>query len=594
MFVQNCDLCVNSSTNLLYTVHFLHFSSSFRGSAEATRQAAQLITALIKEPDKDIAELMAKLKKANNSAQSSSTANSINISQSSNSSSNTSSSSNNTSSSQSQKSVPPSSSVAPRFKNVVSAPPSTSNIISKPPPSQATISQYLPRTLAGSTNPPRAPISLPTAQNHPLPRTSGANMRWGAPQVKLPTTVLAPTQPPEVTKFQAPVAVKQPSVQPNLPSPSAMTYQQPAPTQEVTPSKSVARCLFKPPVSQEVIIPSKPVGVPLKSNNSSQDTVFQNPQSSSLFSNPTTTNMIQEAMEKPRSMQQHTQEMMYGTAPVGSMSKPVAVESAQAFAPDSPSQSNMGTMPMNDSAALGFMNPDHSSDLWNHTVGHHMTESKSEMMQANLLPTPPEESKAPGYKRLSAPPGSSHQPPIGNPLSRSHSHTFGGQGASSHPLYQHQVYSKSIHHFAPHDGPTLNPSSFAPQMPDMNNFAPISPENHTPTPPPNGSPVSPGASPRSGTTSPSQEKKIMMPIGTERHKQQHHRKTPVVFPATIGSDLGNPLSSTGVSSIWSYQSKEQSIPPLKPSVIVLRLDISHVFRIMRFLLRNIYPTTMFF
>ncbi|PIK34606.1 hypothetical protein BSL78_28571 [Apostichopus japonicus] len=169
------------------------------------------------------------------------------------------------------------------------------------------------------------------------------------------------------------------------------------------------------------------------------------------------------AMEKPRSM--HKPELMYATAPIGPISKPGTVDSAQAFVPDGASQANMGkgTMSMNDSAAaMGFMNPDH--------------------------------------------------------------------------------------------GPTLNPSSFAPQMPDMNNFAPISPENHTPTPPPNGSPVSPGASPRSGTTSPSLEKKIMMPIGTERHKQHQQRKTQVVYPASMGGDLVNPLSSTGVGSIWSYQS----------------------------------------
>lgn len=481
---------------------------------------------------------MVKVKKANNSTQST-TANSVSVSQG------------NSSSSQSQKLAPPSSSsVAPRFKNIASAPPPpSSNIISKPPPSQATISQYLTRTL-GSSNPPRAPSSLSTAQSHPLPRTPGANMRWGAPQVKLPTTVLAPTQP-EMTKFPPPMVVKQPPVQSNLPSPSAMTYQVPPPTQEVTPSKSVARCLFKPQVAPD----AKPVGIPMKS--SSQETVFQNPQSSSLFSNPTPTSLMPGAMEKPRSM--HKPELMYATAPIGPISKPGTVDSAQAFVPDGASQANMGkgTMSMNDSAAaMGFMNPDHGNDLWNHTVGHHMTDNQSDMMQANLLPTQPEESKAPGYKRLSAPPGSSHQPPIGNPLSRSHSHTFGGQGPASHPLYQHQVYPKSIHHFTPHEGPTLNPSSFAPQMPDMNNFAPISPENHTPTPPPNGSPVSPGASPRSGTTSPSLEKKIMMPIGTERHKQHQQRKTQVVYPASMGGDLVNPLSSTGVGSIWSYQSKD--------------------------------------
>ncbi|PIK60415.1 putative ankyrin repeat and KH domain-containing protein mask [Apostichopus japonicus] len=84
---------------------------NIKGSAEATRQAAQLITALIKEPDKDISELMVKVKKANNSTQST-TANSVSVSQG------------NSSSSQSQKLAPPSSSsVAPRFKNIASAPP---------------------------------------------------------------------------------------------------------------------------------------------------------------------------------------------------------------------------------------------------------------------------------------------------------------------------------------------------------------------------------------------------------------------------------------------------------------------------------------
>lgn len=528
---------------------------NIKGSAEATRQASQLITALIKEPDKDISELMAKIKKNNNAAQLTPTAS-------------VSSSHPLGTSSQSQKSVPLASSlVGPRLKNATST--QSSNAISKPPPSQATISQYLPRSLAVSSQPPRAPVIVSSAQSTLLPRATSGNMRWGAPQVKKPTQPVAPLQP-EITTFQAPV---QPTAQQMQPSPSAghqrQSFQQPQAGQDtsVTPSKNVVRCLFKQPASQEQGSPAKqpiaPTPTPV------QEPVFQGTHSSSLFSSHTSVaNLMPGAIEK--GPQAQSQGILYATAPIGPISKPVTVDSSQAYVPDNPSQASMGkgslppssVIPMTDQATLKFMMTQDRSDLWGSAVGHHpIPDNQPELnYSSHHVPTQSEESKAPGYKRLSAPPGT-HIPPMSNALTRSH--TYGGQGSAAHQMYQmsvqHQGYQNRIHHsFGPADEPTLNPSSFAPQMPEINSFAPISPENHTPTPPPNGSPVSPGASPRSGTTSPSQEKKVMMPIGTERHKQHHQRKTPVGFPASMGGDLVNPLGSTGGGSIWSYSGDKGS------------------------------------
>ena len=175
-----------------------------------------------------------------------------------------------------------------------------------------------------------------------------------------------------------------------------------------------------------------------------------------------------------------------------------------------------------------------------------------------------EEAKAPGYKRLSA--GSM---PVGDASLLSTVTSLHGSQATfnamqAHYLHQHQAQAHPLapsnphphsvaQHSLPH--PIERPDGGSNSMPhghaNLAHFSPISnPPAPSPTPPnANTSPISPGTSPRSGTTSPStsaasQDRKLPRPIGTERHRQQNMRRTPVGFP-----DLPN----TSASSIWAFQ-----------------------------------------
>ncbi|XP_033643957.1 ankyrin repeat domain-containing protein 17-like isoform X1 [Asterias rubens] len=574
---------------------------NIKGSADATRQAHQLIAALIKDPDRDIADILPKVKKVTSSHQSS--VNSVTFSVS-----------NSHSATKTVATVSTTTSVkvsVTSLKGIAIDPKGSAGVV-RPTlsiqNSAAHHAQFSQAVFANALQQPlqfRAPgPSLAQFQGgFPLAQAAGTISGWGAihvrnvvpgvgvprrpslPGQRFPTATTtgggSPSAGSVTTTNTAGASPRSAARQlfPPVPSTSAAT---PAPvtnaeypqipnarqpnSYSTTPPSSAS---FASKISDSKMASTRPQGlVTVASQTQSSFTTTTTKSGGTVRPqqlrqpNPTQASyqqQVQQQQQQQLQQQQQQQQMTQGP-------RPVTPSSSASTATSSQSHTN-----------YNFFTQSHSTGFWGTGVTQHP--NRSEANGEFRPPSPPnvEMSKAPGYNR------NSHVNP-------------------TPPLQQQQQPSSSIPNpFFPHNYPTTNPSNsnftsgqqfgvninqnLPPEQSDYpspigstlnanaRQFTPIANPAPSPTPPntmmsSSSSPISPGASPRSAATTPSpvtmatdqpqqqqppaaigQDRRLPIPIGNERSRGQ--RKTPVNFVGVPVGDLGNAVGPAG-NSIWAY------------------------------------------
>ncbi|XP_030835495.1 ankyrin repeat domain-containing protein 17 isoform X5 [Strongylocentrotus purpuratus] len=559
---------------------------NIKGSADATRQAHHLISALIKDPDEDLSKLVAKIKKSVAPATIPITMFTATQAPSSSSSTTTSSSSQAGSKSSVQTGTT-AAKQAPKMNQSSTAnhqPPASKQNSLQPGHQQLTQSHSAP---ANSQYPNQMPgvIRLPKGvQQHQM---AALAQQWGRQPIRqpAPTTMAAPSRVPDPSQHhQPPQQVHQQGRGPisvNVAPPVGSAPQQ---ASAKSPRNGVARQLFTQPAGKAVtntVSSNRPIQSVAVSGSggvmtsSAPTPVGAMPVSVSAQSNINASTFASKISESRSGQQLHMPRMM-----MPSQSQGMGEQVGSGMLPQQPDGNRSAPV---STATGGFnflshMNQGRSQNPANafgwSSLAPGGTLKEEGTGEEGGFPNS-EEAKAPGYKRLSTgsmpvgggdagllstvnnlqgnppnfnpihymhaqhpPPPHPHAPPNPHPHSQPHLNAHPHQHPHAHPIERPDVVSASMPHAnLSHFSPITNPPAPSPTPPNAN--------------------ASPGTSPRSGTTSPStsaaaQDRKLPRPIGTERRGQQTHRRTPVGF-----ADL--PFTSAG--SIWAHQAGEGNCWP---------------------------------
>ncbi|XP_054773946.2 ankyrin repeat domain-containing protein 17-like isoform X1 [Lytechinus pictus] len=555
---------------------------NIKGSADATRQAHHLISALIKDPDEDLSKLVAKIKKSVAPAAipitmftlASSSSTSTTTSSSSSQAGTKSSTQTGTTAAKQATKINPSSTASHQ-------PPSSKQNSLQPGHQQLTQSHSAPANTQYPTQ-MTGGIRLPKGvQQHQM---AALAHQWGRQPIvrpPVPTTIAAQSRVPDPSQHQQPPQPTQQQgrgpISVNVAPPAGSAPQQ---ASAKSPRTGVARQLFTQPTGKAVtttVSSHRPIqnvavsgsgGVMASSAPTPVGTI---PVSVSAQSNVNAGTFASKISDS-RSGLLHMPQMMMPSQnqgmgeqvgsgmlqqqPDGNRSAPVSTATG-GF--NFLSHMNQG-MSQNPANAFGWSSLAPGGTLKEEGSGEESSFPNSE------------EAKAPGYKRLST--GSM---PVGDAGLLSTVNNLQGNPTNYNPIHymhtQHQApphphvpsnpHPHSQQHLNthpnqhPHVHPIERPDVVSASMAHANlsHFSPITnPPAPSPTPPTAN--ASPGTSPRSGTTSPStsvasQDRKLPRPIGNERRGQQTHRRTPVGF-----ADL--PFTSAG--SIWAHQAGDVNWP----------------------------------
>lgn len=543
---------------------------NIKGSADATRQAHQLISALIKDPDEDLSKLVAKIKKT--IAPTSTTAMTMFTTTQATLSSQA-GAHGIKNSAQSGAAVAAKQASKTNQASMSSQPPAASKQNSlQPGHQQLTMSHSAPPN-------PQYPTQMQTVrlpkgvQQHQM---AALAQQWGRQPVRQPVPVMPPIS-------RAPELSQQPQLQQQLQGRGPITVSVAAPVGSApqqasakSPRSGVARQLFTQPAGKAVTttvtasrpIQSASVGGPGGVMASSAPSSVNNMPSAISGQSSINATSFAAKISEGRPGMLHMPQMR--------MPAPGQAVGEQMVQGMHPQQSDGNRSAPVSSAPGGFNFMAHMVPTPGNAFGWGCgTLKEDDTGEEGGFPNS-EEAKAPGYKRLSTgsmPVGAggdagllstvnSHQgnpanfnpipahymqPP--HPIAPSNPHPH----SQPHPAHPHQ-HPHQHQHPPPIERPDVVSASMPHSHANLAHFSPIAnPPAPSPTPPnANASPISPGTSPRSGTTSPSssaaaQDRKLPRPIGTERSRQQNLRRTPVGF-----ADL--PITSAG--SIWAFQAGE--------------------------------------
>ncbi|XP_022091038.1 ankyrin repeat and KH domain-containing protein mask-like isoform X2 [Acanthaster planci] len=573
---------------------------NIKGSADATRQAHQLIAALIKDPDRDIADIIPKVKKVTSSHQSSSNTATFTVSNSYSATKTVTTASSAVKVSVKSTTadtkgmnlwIPQSGAVRPSL--------SIANSVAHHAQfSQAVFAKALQQPL--QFRGPGAPLAQ-FQGGFPLPQAASTISGWGAIPVRnvVPMTG-APRRPsPSQSGPRFPTATTtatggSPSAGSVAISSSVGSSPRSAARQLFPPTSSTAgptpqatstdhQAMAAPPRSSSSTAPSSSASFASKIADSkmanvrplilttvaslSQPAVTAPPTKASVIvrpsqprqPNPTQPSYQQVHQQQPPPQQplpQQQQQMSQGTRAV------------------TPSSSSTNTTSSQSYPNFNFLTQSHSTGFWGTGVTQHS--GRPDANGEYRPPTPPsvEMSKAPGYNRSSHmnPTPPLQQPPtsIPNPYFNAHNYPVPNPPNSTFP--PGQQFGVNINQTLPPEQPDYPSPIGSTLNANARQFTPIANPNPSPTPPntmmsSSSSPISPGASPRSATTTPSPvtmatdqpqppppavigpDRRLPIPIGNERSRGQ--RKTPVNYVGVPVSDLGNPVGTPG-SSIWAY------------------------------------------
>lgn len=577
--------------NSLISTYIFSHCVVHRGSADSTRQAHQLIMELIKDPDKDIADIVGKLKKSHSHSSSTNQHASTN---------NNASSSNHPPTKSTNSTTSKGSAIIVTSNAVKNASSSKGNqgllkaIAPQSAPLGATYAPTLAQAVFPSTIPQFKAAGIPLTQFTPsfqqqqqaatVPTTG-----WGSFQVRAvhPATATAAAQKRQnaaaaaaalalaraskhgtttttsagtCTVTTSVVSTVSTSQAQNTKSPrSAGAVRQLFPQQQQQQQQAKQQPALVNSVSTALTAASKPQVVNASSNNGGNPPTF----ASKIVDNKSSG-----SNQKQQSPQVQIPHVSAATpqsthSPVQSMNS--AVPLSQQAVPTSAASVN------NQTGFSLFNQPSssHSMGFWG-TAVQQRHQQPMPRMEANgeVNRSGPEMAKAPGYKRSSI--GSSVQASMQPSVNAAFLNT--GYGAPGSNFTSTQPYNININTGLPDQQDYQSAMSALNTNPQYNPIP--TPVSHAqpPTPPTtvmstSSSPISPGTSPRSGTTTPSpvaltseppqaigQDRRLPRPIGNERITRQQ-RKTPVGFPS-IGSDMVNPMGSVA-NSIWAYNPGER-------------------------------------
>ncbi|XP_038061254.1 ankyrin repeat domain-containing protein 17-like isoform X2 [Patiria miniata] len=575
---------------------------NIKGSADATRQAHQLIAALIKDPDRDIADILPKVKKVTSSHQSSSNTATFTISNSH---------------SATKSATATLSAVKVSAKGMTSADTKGVNLwipqsgVVRPPLSIANSvahhAQFSQAVFAKALQQPlqfRAP-GAPLAQfqgGFPLTRqdlAGGTISGWGAIPVRNVVPVSgAPRRPsPSHPGPRFPTATTATGGSPSAgsvtitssvgSSPRSAARQLFPPTSSTSGPTPVSSAEYQPITqrSSSATAPSSSASFASKISDTKMASV--RPQSLMTMASmsqptvtaPTTKTSVIARPPQPRqpnptqSGYQQVQHQQQPPAPQQQQQQQQQL--SQASRTITPSTTSTTTTSTQSYPNFNFLTQSHSTGFWGTGVTQHP--NRPEANGEYRPPTPPsvEMSKAPGYNRnshMNPTPPQPLQPPatsIPNPYFNAHNYPVPNPQNSFTP---NQQFGVNINQTLPPDQPDYPSPIGSTLNANARQFTPIANPNPSPTPPntmmsSSSSPISPGASPRSATTTPSpvtmatdqppapppaaigQDRRLPIPIGNERSRVQ--RKTPVNFVGVPVGDLGNPVGTPG-NSIWAY------------------------------------------
>ena len=518
---------------------------------------------LIKDPDKDIADIVGKLKKSHSHSSSQSSSHHASTNNNASSSNHPPSKSSNSATSKGSgtatsgaksagssskgnqgllkavapQSVPLSATYAPSLAQAVFP-----NAIPQFRPTGIPLTQFTPSFQQAATVPTTGWGSFQVRAVHPATATAAAQKRQNAAAAAAAAAAArANTSTSNATSTVTTTSMSAPSAQVLVSSTKSPR------------SAGAVRQLFPQGKQQSPAVNSVQVGNGKTPASNAGSTV--NP--------PTFASKIVES--KPPSQKQNPQVQSPLVSAVTSQSTHSPVQ-AMNSAPQL-SQQSVPTSATSVTNPTGFslFNQPSNMGFWGTTVQQRNQQQMPRMEtngEVNL--SAPEMAKAPGYKRSSI--GSSIQSQMQPSVNAAFLNT--GYGAPGSNFTSSQPYNMNINTGIP------DQSEYPSPLGSLNanaQYNPIpTPASHAqpPTPPTtvmstSSSPISPGTSPRSGTTTPSpvaltsdpppaigQDRRLPRPIGNERTSRGQQRKTPVGFPS-IGSDMVNPMGS-----IWTYNPGE--------------------------------------
>ena len=554
----------------------------FRGSADSTRQAHQLIMELIKDPDKDIADIVGKLKKSH--SHSSSSSNSSSSSHHASTNNNASSSNHPPSKSNNSTTSKGSGAAVSSTKGSASSRSTNQGLLKAVAPQSVPLSATYAPSLAQAVFPNAIqqfrPTGIPLTNFTPnFPPTAAATVPttgWGKFQVRAvhPDTATAAAQKRHSAAAAAAAAAASrqgANTSTSNATSTVTTSSISAPSAQVISnaksprSAGAVRQLFTQGKQQSTS--GNSVSAPVGNSKAPSMT----PSSNTGNMNPPTfaSKIVENKVANQKQPNPQVQMPLVSATVVSSSQQSThsPVQSMNSAGQQLPSQTAPTSATSQNATGFSLFNPSsstHSMGFWGTAVQQRNQQQMPRMEtngEVNL--SQPEMAKAPGYKRSSI--GSSIQAQAQPSVNAAFLNT--GYGPPGSNFTTQQPYNFNINTGVP-DQPEY-PSPIGSLNTNAPQYNPIpNPASHTqpPTPPTtvmstSSSPISPGTSPRSGTTTPSpvaltsepppaigQDRRLPRPIGNERTSRGQQRKTPVGFPS-IGSDM---VMGSVANSIWAY------------------------------------------